>query len=189
LPGRREWEEFELTRFVSAAMAAALLLPLPAAAQTSLSAYQAVREALVAVWDELPLSIANAGFVSAPPLGFGQYTPREGSKFALDEPVSVYAELYGYGVETRADGSYARRLSADLALLDAGGALRANQLDFWNSEEVFAHRPLEMHLSFSATLSAFEPGAYTLRFTLHDLAGGKETSFDLPIQLGEVKGS
>jgi hypothetical protein len=177
-----------LKHLIRAALLAALCsAPLPALSETSLAAYQAVREALIAVWDELPLTVMNATLVTGTPKAFGQYERRTSKAFALDEPVTVYAELYGYGVEAIASGGYARRLSADLSLLDESGAIRANQVDFWTSEETFEHRPLEMHLSFSATLSAFEPGSYTLRFTIHDLTKPAETSFDIPIQLGAEK--
>ena len=163
--------------------AATLLAPMPAIAQTSLTAYDAVRDALIAVWDELPLSVRNATLVEGTPRGFGQYERRSGNSFKPDEAVTVYAELYGYGVTTRASGGYIRSLSADLALVDATGAVRANQIGFWSSEDVFEARPLEMHLSFSATLSAFPPGDYTLRFTVHDTQFGEQTSFDVPIVL------
>jgi len=162
---------------------AMLLAPLPVAAETSLSAYDAVREALVAVWDELPLSVRNATLVEGTPKGFGQYKRRASNSFKPDEPVTVYAELYGYGVTLPATPGYIRELSADLALVDAAGAVRANQIGFWSSSERFETRPLEMHLSFSATLSAFPPGDYVLRFTVHDKATDKQTSFDLPITL------
>jgi hypothetical protein len=171
----------------AASLAALCCASLPALSETSFAAYQAVREALVAVWDELPLTVMNATLVTGTPKGFGQFERRASAAFKLDEPVTVYAELYGYGVESIASGGYARRLAADLSLLDESGAIRANQVDFWSGEEVFAHRPLEMHLSFSATLSAFEPGSYTLRFTIHDLTKPAETSFDIPIQLGVEK--
>ena len=167
-----------------AALGAAMLsAPLPAVAETSLSAYDAVREALVAVWDELPLSVRNATLVNGTPKGFGQYERRASKSFKPDEPVTVYAELYGYGVSDKANGGYIRDLSADLALVDATGAVRANQIGFWSSSETFEHRPLEMNLSFSATLSAFPPGDYLLRFTVHDTAFGKQVSFDIPITL------
>ena len=159
------------------------VVPLPAAAQTSLTAYDAVREALVAVWDELPLSVRNATLVDSTPAGFGQFDRRAGKSFKPDEAVTVYAELYGYGVTPRANGGYVRELSADLALVDGSGAVRANQIGFWSRSEVFEHRPLEMHLSFSATLSSFPPGDYTLRFTVHDTQADEETSFDVPITL------
>jgi hypothetical protein len=163
--------------------AATLLAPFPATAETSLTSYDAVREALVAVWDELPLSVRNATLVTGTPKGFGQYERRASKSFKPDEPVTVYAELYGYGVADKASGGYIRDLSADLALVDGTGAVRANQIGFWSSSETFEHRPLEMNLSFSATLSAFPPGDYLLRFTVHDKAFGKQVSFDVPITI------
>lgn len=173
-----------MKHLIGAALAGALLAaPLPAFAVTSLAAYDAVREALVAVWDELPLTVRNVTLVEGTPAGLGQYQRRVGKAFKPDEPVTVYAELLGYGMTLPANGGYLRELSADLALLDATGAVRANQIGFWSSAERFTVRPLEMHLSFSATLSAFEPGDYTLRFTVHDLSGEEETSFEVPITL------
>jgi hypothetical protein len=171
---------------VSAALAALLVAaPLPAFAQTSLSAYDAVHSALVAVWDELPLSVRNVTLVREAPRGFGQYERRVGNSFAADEPVTVYAELYGYGVTLPANGGYMRELSADLALLDSTGAVRANQIGFWSETEKFESRPLEMSLGFSATLSAFSPGDYTLRFTVHDGSSDETVSFDVPITIAE----
>ena len=73
-----------------------------------------------------------------------------------------------YGVTDKANGGYIRDLSADLALVDGTGAVRANQIGFWSSEETFEQRPLEMHLSFSATLSAFPPGTPIRRLTLDE---------------------
>ena len=175
--------QFLIAPFFAVLSAVALSVPFAAQAQTSLTAYDAVRDALVAVWDELPLSVRNATLVDGTPRAFGQYDRRSGNSFKPDEPVTVYAELYGYRVSPRANGGYIRSLRADLALVDATGAVRANQIGFWASEEVFEHRPLEMQLSFSATLSAFPPGSYTLRFTVHDESVSSQTSFDVPIVL------
>ena len=48
---------------IAALGAATLLAPLPVSAETGLTAYDAVRRALVAVWDELPLTVRNATLV------------------------------------------------------------------------------------------------------------------------------
>ena len=171
-----------IKHLVGAAMAGALLLAAsPALPQSSLGTYFAVRDGLIAVWDDLPLTAYNVTLVEETPKGFGQYKRRSGKAYRPDEPVIVYAELYGYGVTAKASGGYVRELSADLALVDASGAVRANQIGFWQSSEEFEQRPLEMHLSFTATLSAFPPGKYTLRFTVHDTQFDEETSFDVPI--------
>ncbi len=165
----------------AATVAAIALAPLPAAAAASLAAYFGARAGLEAVWDDMDLTAYNVTLVTTTPRGFGQYERRAGKAYKPDEPVIVYAELYGYAVGQPANGGYLRGLSADLALIDGSGAVRANQRGFWSESERFSVRPLEMHLSFSATLSAFEPGDYTLRFTVHD--GEEETSFDVPVTL------
>ena len=113
--------------------AATLLAPMPAAAETNLSAYDAVRQALVVVFEQLPLSIRNATLVTGTPKGLGQYERRADQVFTPDEPVVVYAELYGYAVTGKESGGYLRELSADLALVDSTGAVRANQIGFWSS--------------------------------------------------------
>lgn len=167
---------------IGAAMGlSALLAATPAFPQSSLGTYFAVREGLAAVWDDLPLTAYNVTLVETTPRGFGQYDRRASKAYRPDEPVIVYAELYGYAVSLPANGGYLRGLSADLALLDSTGAVRANQIGFWSDGQRFTIRPLEMHVGFSATLSAFEPGEYTLRFTVRD--GEAETSFDVPITL------
>ena len=121
--------------------AATLLAPFPATAETSLTAYDAVREALVAVWDELPLTIRNATLVTGTPAGFGQYERRVSNSFKPDEPVAVYAELYGYGVILPATPGYVRELSADLALVDASGAVDRKSTRLNSSHPVLSRMP------------------------------------------------
>jgi hypothetical protein len=172
-----------MRRLIIAAALAVLLVPTAGFAQTSLAAYDAVHEALLAVWDELPLSVRDVTLTTDAAEGFGRYNARPGSSFAPGDDILVYAEALGYGATANADGTFTRRLSADLTLLDGSGAVRASQKGFWVSDITTRQRVLETYLSFSATLSTFEPGDYTLNYTLHDLASGKETSFEVPITL------
>ncbi len=159
------------------------LLVLPAAAQTSSTAYDAVRTALYRVWDELPLTVRNPTLTSDAAIGYGVYQPREGQSYAAGETVHVYAELLGYGVVTGKDKLLTRKLAADLSLLDAEGQLRATSRDFFQSETQSRQRTLETYLAFTARLSDFAPGEYRLRFDVRDLVSGKATQFELPITL------
>jgi hypothetical protein len=172
-----------MTRLAAFCLAAALLLPGAAFAQTSLTAYDAVRAALRTIWDELPLTARAVNLTEGPAGGYGQYTPREGSSFMPGETINVYVELLGYDSAPLPDGRVARRLAADLQLLDASGALRASQAGFYENETVSAEPLFETWLSFTATLGDFEPGDYRLRYVVRDLAGGEETSFEVPISL------
>lgn len=155
----------------------------PAFAQPSLGAYGAVREALLAVWDEMPFTALNVTLTSEPAKGFGQYETRSERSFAPGETVNVYAELVGYGAMATANGFYVRELAADLTLVDAEGNVRASQPNFFTSSTTTPERLLETYLSFTVTLGDFEPGDYVLRYAIRDLAGEKQASFELPITL------
>jgi hypothetical protein len=165
-------------------LAAALALCAgPAAAETSLTAYEAARAALLAIWAELPLTIRNVALTEDVPQGYGNYTVHAGNSYRAGEVIHVYAEVLGYGWRDDGDGTFAKLLDADLALLDANGTTVASKPKFLSTDVRSRQKVLESDLAFNVTLSAFEPGAYKLQFAVHDRAGGKDTTFDVPITL------
>ena len=170
------------TKFLALAALTAFL-PLPAAAETSLTAYEAARAALLAIWAELPLTIRNVALTEEAPLGYGNYTVHEGNSFAPGETIHVYAEVLGYGWRDNGDGTYSKLLDADLALVDAGGTTVASKPGFVTTEVSSREKLLESDLAFNVTLTAFQPGAYKLQFTVHDRAGSKDAVFDVPVTL------
>ncbi len=172
-----------MRRLVVAVIAAALFAPGAAFAQASLSTYDAVREGLLAVWADLPLSARNATLTAAPATGFGNYTPLEGRIVRIGEPIHVYVEVLGYGWRDNGDGTWSRLLDADLNLLDADGTTIASQAKFLSADIRSRDKLLETYLTLEATLTAFEPGAYRLAYVLHDRTDGEETRFELPITL------
>jgi hypothetical protein len=173
-----------LFRVIAAAgLAAALALPLPAVAETSLTAYEAARQALLAIWTELPLTARNATLTEGPATGYGNYVPRTDATYKAGERIEVYTEVLGYGWKDNGDGTNSELLDADLNLLSASGATLASKEKFLSAEIKSRLKPFETFLTFNATLTAFDPGAYKLQFVLHDRAGGKSTTFELPITL------
>jgi hypothetical protein len=165
-------------------LAAALALPaLPAAADTSLTAYEAARAALLAIWAELPLTIRNVTLTEGVPEGYGNYSVHAGNTYRAGEVIHVYAEVLGYGWRDNGDGTWSKLLDADLALLDANGTTVASKPRFLSTDVRSRQKVLESDLAFNVTLSAFQPGAYKLQFAVHDRAGGKDTSFDVPVTL------
>ena len=162
---------------------AALLLPLPAGAETSLTAYEAARQALLSIWAELPLTVRNTTLTEGPATGYGNYTPRSGSEFKAGEKIEVYVEVLGYGWKDNGDGTQSELLDADLNLLNATGQTVASQEKFLTADIKSRQKLLETYLKLDATLTSFEPGAYKLQYVLHDRAGGKDTTFEVPITL------
>jgi hypothetical protein len=165
------------------AIAASLSAPLPTLAETSMTAFDAARTALLAVWAELPLTVRNVALTTENATGYGTYSEHEGNSFAIGETIHVYVEVFGYGWRDNGDGTLSELLDADLNLIDASGATIASQAKFLTADIRSRHQLLETYLTLEATLTDFEPGDYTLQYVLHDVAGGKETTFDVPITL------
>jgi hypothetical protein len=165
-------------------MAALLALaPVPAFAQTSLTAYEAARTALLAIWAELPLTVRNVTLTDGAPAGYGNYTVHQGNSFAPGETIHIYAEMMGYGWRDNGDGTLSKLLDADLALVDANGTTVASKPDFVTTDTRSREKLLESDLAFNVTLSAFQPGNYKLQFTVHDKASSKDAVFDVPVTL------
>ena len=162
---------------------AALLLPLPAGAETSLTAYEAARQALLSIWAELPLTVRNTTLTEGPAAGYGNYTPRTGSDYKAGEKSEVYVEVLGYGWKDNGDGTTSELLDADLNLLNAQGATVASQAKFLSANIKSRVKLLETFLTLDATLTSFDPGQYKLQYVLHDLASNKDTTFEVPITL------
>ena len=169
--------------FAAAGLALALVVPVPAFAEASLTAYEAARTALLAIWAELPLTVRNATLTEGPATGYGNYTPRAGSDYKAGEKIEVYVEVLGYGWKDNGDGTLSELLDDDLNLLNAQGQTVASQEKFLTADIKSRQKLLETFLTLDATLTSFDPGAYKLQYVLHDRAGGKDTTFEVPITL------
>jgi hypothetical protein len=176
---------------VAAVLALAMLLPGPVLAQSSLTAFEAARQALLAIWTELPLTVRNATLTEVPAPSYGNYTPRASSEYTAGEQIHVYVEVLGYGWKDNGDGTQSELLDADLNLLNAQGTTVASQPGFLKADIRSREKLLETFLTLDATLTAFDPGAYKLQYVLHDRAGGKDATFEMPITLlpGEAASS
>ena len=168
---------------VASVLALSLLLPAPAWAQSSLTAFEAARQALLAIWAELPLTVRNATLTETPAPSYGNYTPRASSEYKAGEQIHVYVEVLGYGWKDNGDGTQSELLDADLNLLNSQGTTVATQPKFLSADIKSRARLLETFLTLDATLTSFDPGAYKLQYVLHDRAGGKDATFEVPITL------
>jgi len=149
-----------MTGLLRAALIAVLIAvaPAPVFAEASLNAYEASRAALLAVWEELPLTIRNVALTEGAPAGYGDYVVHEGNSFRPGETIHIYAEVLGYGWRDNGDGTVSKLLDADLALVDASGATVASKPGFVTTDVKSREKLLESDLAFNVTLTAFQPG-------------------------------
>lgn len=153
----------------------------PALAQT-VEAVEAADAAVLAVWEQTPLTFRNAQFV-AEATTFGIYTPRADSTFKQGETLLVYAEPVGYGWKDNGDGTYAFGVDIDLAVKDSSGAVVAEQPGFASATLTSRARNREFIVSISLDLSGAPAGDYTLEYTAHDIASDETALITLPFTI------
>jgi hypothetical protein len=170
-------------RAIAALFALALGLMAPAAqAQSSLSSYDAVHDALVAIWDELPLTVRNATFTTGAATGYGAYTARPNGIFMPNEQINLYAEILGYQFNKTEDNEVAG-IDADLFLVSADGRTLARQDKFTSVEIASKSKRLETYIAFETSLSGFPPGDYVLECRFTDRNSGEVTEFKLKLTI------
>jgi hypothetical protein len=166
-----------------ALLAAALLLLAPAAPAQTLDEIERREAAVYEAWARTPLSIRRAVFVVGEPAGFGMYVKRATNVFAPTDTLRAYVEPVGYGWKPDAEGGYEFGFDVDFAIKTAEGVAVAAQRDFARLVKRSRVRNREFMLVLTLNLTDAEPGDYLLTYTLHDIAGGKTASFDLPFAI------
>ncbi|MGJ3262437.1 MAG: hypothetical protein ACFE0R_04300 [Salinarimonas sp.] len=167
------------------AAAAALLFLLPAApaAAATLDDLAKAEAALVAVWQEVPLSFRTTTFVTGSPVGFGVYEARETSVFAPGEPLVVYAEPVGYLWGEAGDGRYTFGFDVDLLIKRPDGSIVGGRESFQRLELTSRARNREFMLTLTLTLDGIAPGDYLLEYRTRDIASDKAGTISLPFTI------
>ncbi|GGK33500.1 hypothetical protein GCM10011322_20190 [Salinarimonas ramus] len=170
-----------------AAAASALLLlatlPTTAAKAATLDDLAEAEAALVAVWEELPLTFRTATFVSERPVGFGVYEARETSVFAPGERLVVYAEPQGYLWEETGDGRVVFGFDVDLLIKRPDGEIVGGRENFQRLALESRERNREFMLTLTLTLDGIRPGDYVLEYRARDIASDKAGTIALPFTI------
>ncbi len=134
----------------------------------ALRAYEAAYDAMVRLFQEIPLQVRTIAFVTGEPAGYGMYEPRPDNRFRPGERMLLYLEPLGYRIVQR-DDMYEYGLSADLLLLTPDGRVLGGQENFFH-QNFSGHVPAtQTYLVFNVELTGLPAGAYQLAFVIHDL--------------------
>lgn len=134
------------------------------------------------VWEAAPLGFSEALFVSGRPEGFGLYTARLKPVFAPGEPIEVYAEPFGYGFGTLADG-FEIAFDADFQLLTDTGQILHAEDGFAELSMRSKRRNKEFQVFITYAFDGLRPGDYRLVTRLRDRHSAKTGQFELPFTL------
>ena len=152
------------------------------AAGKPVQAYQAINEAVDAIWDKMPLTIGKALFVIGTPAGYGSYNPRENARFGPKDKMVIYVEPLGFG-HRLVNGIYEIDLTAGLVIKDASGKVVAKRDSFGEFKTRSRKKNREFFLKLTISLTGAPKGDYTLVVPVKDNVKGGQAQFSLPFTL------
>jgi hypothetical protein len=133
------------------------------------------------------LSIQKLAFVDEM-TGLGQYTPRNGTRFTLDDTCSIYIEAGGFAMplSPNTQDEYNVDLAVDVKVkLPQSGRRLTFQPDMAKLVTKIRSKLTAQALGFTFAFDGWTPGNYALEVGLRDNFGGQTVSQDLVLQLVE----
>ncbi|WP_127520295.1 hypothetical protein [Mesorhizobium sp. Z1-4] len=170
------------TKICGAALLGLMLVAVPASGQT-LDDIVTAEEAVIAAWQQTPLTFRTSLFADSKPQGFGIYVERAHNEYAPGEPIIVYAEPVGYGWHESPDGTYTFGFNVDFLLKDDEGRIVAGQENFQQLELNSRFRNREFMLVLTLTVDGAPAGSYTIEYRVRDVASDKEGTIALPFHV------
>lgn len=163
---------------VAAAAALAVLLAAPLRADP----LEDARAAYLAVWNETPLAVRTAVFVTGPAAGYGLQEERGSNAFGIGEPIHIYLEPVGYGWEE--EGGINRfGMDIGLRILTPEAQELFAQESFLNLTTQSAAMPTEFFGNVTLNLSGLTSGSYVLELVLDDIASDETSTVAMPIEV------
>lgn len=145
---------------------------------------EARQQAVVAAWQQTPLSIRRAMLVTVEAPLYGDYDARPTDKFKSGEPIIEYVEPVGYSWKPVADSKVQFGVVVDLVIKTPGGKILGGKEHFISYKTVSHDRLRELMLNMTVHLTGVPPGDYILTFVIHDINDPtRTTSVDQPITI------
>ena len=148
------------------------------AAKNFSDAYETLRSVINVLWQEAPLMLRNAKFVTADDNTFGIYQPRDGVSFAPGEDLYLYMEPVGYGFKKSAIGYYGFGFTADFTLEDSNGNVLGGQKDFARLDFNSWNQNTEISLTFTYTFTGLDKGEYKVITYVKDANSDKSAKVE-----------
>lgn len=137
----------------------------------SLEAVQTLKQAVLAVWEQVPLTATEIRFVH----DRETYAIRPDAAYKSKEPIYLTANLLGYGLRKAGD-LYFINIVTDFYLLSDSGKVLGGLQDFGKFDLSSPYPVTDFRLDLTYTVSA-PPGEYRIQTVIRDRNSGKNTRF------------
>ncbi len=148
-----------------------------------INAADALRQALVAVYNKSTLKVDKAVLVKRRPAGFGMIQRKGDDKYKPNETIILYVEPVGYHFAKNGK-TYNFGLTADFSVTDEKGNILGGKKGFGSWEMTTQNRPLfDFFLTLTYNFTGIKPGKYFVLTTLTDKHGGGSVTIKTPIEI------
>jgi hypothetical protein len=135
------------------------------------------------VWDSTKaIGISQAILVTEPASGVGIYNPKADEKYAVGEPIYIYAEPFGYGYGAAGEGLHSIAFAVDLKVMTETGEVLAEKPSIATLELTSRHENREFQANLTYTLNGIPPGRYVLETNLRDKNSEKFGTFQNTVE-------
>jgi len=142
-----------------------------------LEAVEKLKQAALAIWDEVPLTIKNIRLVEDTEI----YVTRKSNTYSSGENIYITGQMFGYKLK-RVGGGYSINITTDMYILQDGKVL-AGQQDFGKFEFISPIPNTEFRLDLTYWLTDAPAGVYDIQTIIHDQNSGESTKFTMQIKI------
>jgi hypothetical protein len=143
-----------------------------------LAAVEKLKEAVLSLWDEVPLTVKNVRLVK----DTETYATRPTDVYAAGEPILMAAQLLGYKLK-KVGEIYSIDIVTDFYVSDEKGEVLGG-VDEFGKFGISSFIPTtDFRLDLTYTLTGAPPGAYNLQTIIHDKNSDKTIKFTRRIRI------
>jgi len=142
-----------------------------------LETVEKLKQAIHAIWDEVPLTIKNVRLVD----DTNAYVTRQSNAYGLGEKIHLTGQMFGYKTKKIGE-SYVINMTTDVLFLQDDQVVTGQQ-DFGKFEVISPIPNTEFRLDLTYWLTNAPKGVYDIQTIVHDKNSGKNTKFTKRIEI------
>lgn len=136
-----------------------------------LEALEKLKQAILAIWNDVPLSIKNVRLVE----DMKTYATRKHNTFSSGEKIHINAQIFGYELKQVGE-AYSINLVTDVYFLQKGEVLTGQQ-NFGKFVFISLIPNTEFRMDLTYWLTDAPAGVYDIQTVVHDQNSGQSTKF------------
>jgi hypothetical protein len=156
--------------------------PVSVGSSITLDDIDALQQAVIDAWTEMPLTVRRVIFVTEKSPILGAYSERPTNVFKAGEKLLTYIEPVGY-TWTKQGKMFNFGAIVDFVVKSADGKVLGGQENFAKLSLASRTKLQEFMLNLTMSLDGIGPGKYVLEYKLHDLGSEKTVVVDQPFEI------